>query len=201
MAKKNLLIQQFVSEIVFDIRNKAFLTGKSRKEKDASIIANMQASDDEEDMAQLARSVQSAYGTMLTKLSDYVINSATFEKTVDPSATNPTSNMVTVTTTKFNTGDNILCWDSTTQAFTPETLFIVLAMPGNYNLATEQTIAYAMHNYIVNKGVAEWFAITNKEDAGDYLKMSEINIQEIYEAINKRVRPDRAAVTKYYETK
>lgn len=70
-------------------------------------------------------------------------------------------------------------------------LTLALSMPSNYNDATRDTLSSAMHRYIVNSSIAEWFTITNKNDAADYVSLSAGDIETIREAINKRTRPKR----------
>lgn len=70
-------------------------------------------------------------------------------------------------------------------------LTLALSMPSNYNDATRDTLSSAMHRYIVNSSIAEWFTITNKNDAADYVSLSTGDIETIREAINKRTRPKR----------
>jgi hypothetical protein len=69
-------------------------------------------------------------------------------------------------------------------------------MPSNYNMATIDAITQGIHQYIVNTAVAEWFDITDKADASDYLSAAAANLNVIREAINKRERPIRTAPTK-----
>jgi hypothetical protein len=67
-------------------------------------------------------------------------------------------------------------------------------MPSNFNQATNDTISTALHQYMVNLAIADWFTITNKADAADYVSMAAANLQQIREAINKRVRPTRTEI-------
>lgn len=62
-----------LSEIVYDIQNKTFLTGRSStKNENPAHIANMQANDDEENEAQILRSVTSAFMILRNRLSEYL---------------------------------------------------------------------------------------------------------------------------------
>lgn len=70
-------------------------------------------------------------------------------------------------------------------------LCLFLTLPSNYNHAADDDVAQAVHNYIVNYAIFDWFRIVDKEDAKDYLDLSEANILQIREAINKRIRPTR----------
>ena len=71
---KSLTITLKINELIYDFQNKAFLTGRSRRSNgmDAEAASNIQASDDDEDRNQTLRSIQSAYGQLITEMSEYV---------------------------------------------------------------------------------------------------------------------------------
>lgn len=166
MAKKTETITLHVSELIYDVRNKAYLTGKSRKNgENHEAVANMQASEDEEDENQILRSLQSATGELRNVMSEYMS---------DTSASD----------------DNI--WLDKTKN---KTITFTLSMPSNYNQATVKTISSAAHDYAVNKAVSDWLLITDKNDAGDYLSKANANAATIREALSKRVCPSRTAPT------
>jgi hypothetical protein len=163
MTKKEITINLVMSEIVYDDQNKTYLTGRSRQSADNhEAVANMQANDDEEDKNQVLRSIGNAFGTLKTKLSEYLVSDKT------------SSNNVQI--------------DEDTN------LEVTLQMPSNYNPATVDTISAALHQYIVNTAIAEWFNITNKGDAQEYATLATGNLGLVREAINKRVRPQRPKV-------
>ncbi|MDO4929624.1 MAG: hypothetical protein Q4E59_00665 [Bacteroidales bacterium] len=163
MAKKNVTITLYTSELIYDVQNKTYLTGRSRQTGDNhEQVANMQANDDDENANQVVRSIGNAWATLKTKLSEYI----------EDTTTSSTDEQMTVTSTT--------------------TLQLQLVMPSNYNLATKDTITAALHQYIVNTAIGDWFAITNKNDAEDYYTLAAANLQSIREAINKRVRPTRS---------
>lgn len=160
---KSVTITLYVSELLYDVRNKTHLTGRSRGDaNDPSFSANMRASEDDDD--QIRRSMQHAVATLKTTLSEYLESEGQLS-------------------------DNILDDTSTEWNFT-------LKVPSNYNLATSETLSSAIHQYVVNIAIADWFTITNKADAADYAKLSNDNLTVINEAINKRVRPVRTAPVK-----
>lgn len=69
----SITINLNLSEIVYDIQNKTFLTGRSTKDNDnPAHIANMQANEDEENEAQILRSVTSAFVVLRNALSEYL---------------------------------------------------------------------------------------------------------------------------------
>lgn len=54
-----------IDEIIYDIQNKTYLTGKSRHDgKNHEQVANMQANDDEENANQILRSISSAFNNL-----------------------------------------------------------------------------------------------------------------------------------------
>jgi hypothetical protein len=163
MAKKNLTVTLYTSEILYDVMNKTYLTGRSRFiGTNNEEVANMQANEDEENENQLLRSIGNAFSYLKTRLSEYIEETAT-----------------TVT-------NNLLTKD--------KNLTITLVLPSNVNQATSDTVSSAAHQYIVNLAMADWFTITNKADAADYTAKAEVNLQELREAINKRVRPVRTTI-------
>jgi hypothetical protein len=163
MAKKNLTVTLYTSELLYDVMNKTYLTGRSRFiGTNNEEVAYMQANEDEENENQLLRSIGNAFSYLKTRLSEYIEETAT-----------------TVT-------NNLLTKD--------KNLTITLVLPSNVNQATSDTVSSAAHQYIVNLAMADWFTITNKADAADYAAKAEANLQELREAINKRVRPVRTTI-------
>lgn len=70
---QNVTITLNVAEIVYDIQNKTYLTGKSRSDgSNHAHVAAMQANDDDENANQILRSVQMAFGILRTKLGEYL---------------------------------------------------------------------------------------------------------------------------------
>ena len=152
-----------MSEIVYDVQNKTYLTGRARNDgTNPEQVSNMQANDDEENANQIMRSIANAFATLKAKLSEYLESSET-------------------------TSSDIL--------LSPDTnLTVSLAMPSNYNQSVNDTLSAAMHQYMVNLATADWYELTNKEDAADYMTMAAANLGQVKECINKRVRPVREEV-------
>ena len=163
MAKQTVTITLYMSELVFDVQNKTYLTGRSRTNgENFEQVANMQADDEEESSKQILRSIGNAYGSLMAKLSEYVVSDKT-----------KATNLIT------------------DQA---ANLTIALQMPGSYNKAANEAVVAAVHQYIVNTAIADWFVITNKSDAAEYANLAAVNITQLREALNKRVRPARPAI-------
>ena len=165
MAKKNLNVTLHMSELIYDVQNKTFLTGRSRSDgSNMEYVSHMQANSDEENENQIIRSIGNAFSTLKNRLSEYVVASSS-SSSVSNALISASSNLV-----------------------------LSLAMPSNYNQATAETIAAAVHQYLVNIALSDWFTITSKTDAADYAALSQVNLNEIRDAINKRVRPERSMV-------
>jgi hypothetical protein len=163
MAKKNIQVTLYMSELIYDVQNKAYLTGRSRSNgTNHEEVANMQANDDDENANQIVRSIGNAFANLKTKLSEYIVETGT-------SASNK---LLTITSN----------------------LTLALVMPSNFNQATNETIASALHQYLVNSAIGDWFTITDKNDASDYVTLAAANLDQIREAVNKRNRPQRATV-------
>ena len=152
-----------MSELIYDVQNKTYLTGRSRENgQNHEEVANMQANDDEENANQVVRSIGNAFANLKSKLSEYLVSNGT-------------------------TSNNALISPTTD-------LTVALQMPSNFNESTNDSISAALHQYVVNTAIADWFTITNKTDANDYVSMAAANLEQVREAINKRVRPQRAAI-------
>lgn len=169
-----LTIDLSVSELVFDIQNKSYLTGRSRFDgKNDEAVADMKANDDPESISELLRSIQNAYALLKVKLSEYLTTTADKDSKVE----------VVKDDTAANTA--LTKYDKDTK------LQLYLYVPSNFNMGVKEQIAQACHQYIVNSALAGWFLMTNKADANDYLTLATADLQMIREAINKRVRPVR----------
>lgn len=163
MAKKVIAITLYMSELIYDVQNKTYLTGRSRQTgTNHEEVANMQANDDDENANQIMRSIGNAFANLKTKLSEYINENGT------------------------STNDK--------QLSSTGNLTLSLNMPPNYNNASNDTISTALHQYLVNSAIGDWFTITNKNDASDYITLAAANLEQLREAVNKRVRPTRTNV-------
>ena len=78
MAKKTITITEYMSELLYDIQNKTYLTGRSRQTGgNHEEVANMQANDDDENSNQIIRSIGNAFANLKTKLSEYLVEEGT----------------------------------------------------------------------------------------------------------------------------
>ena len=164
--KKQLTVTLEVKEIMFDVMNKTFLTGKARdaEQKGANYEAasNMQASEDDENSYQLRRSIANAFAALKSLLGEYLDEDRTTSNNRIPEEVD-------------NDGQ----------------LEMAFKLPSNYNNASADSLGGNLHAYIVDIAVAEWFTITNKADAGDYYNHSQISLEQAKRALYKRSRPTR----------
>lgn len=188
MGKKKLTITLYMSELVYDFQNKAFLTGRSRKtDANAEQASNMQASDDEEDMNQTLRSIQGAYGTLLSVLSDGLYGGFVEDGGEAASTAKPSYASLSLSTPSGETADNGL-QDASTD------LVLTLRVPSNFVMALKDTIASCLHDYVVNTALCDWFEITNKADAADYGAKAQAALVVLRQTLCRRERPTRKGV-------
>ena len=76
MAKKNVTITLYMSEMIYDVQNKSYLKGRSMVDQDPARVAYMQANDDDENLNQVLRSIGGAFGSLKSELSEYIEESA-----------------------------------------------------------------------------------------------------------------------------
>lgn len=162
--KKNLAVTLQVKEIMFDVMNKAYLTGQAREAsgKGYEEASNMQASEDTENSYQLRRSLANAFSTLKSLLGEYLDENTT-----------TTSNLVQ----KEIDNDGVLS--------------LAFRLPSNYNNASADSLGNGIHSYLVDMTLSEWFTITNKEDAKDYIDHSAASLEIVKRALYKRSRPTR----------
>lgn len=102
--KKTLALNLKMSELIFDIQNKTYLTGRSMSDgTNHSHVANMQANDDDENEAQILRSITSAYAILRNRLAEYII-SADNASSNDIMTSNDNLNLSLQMPSNFNNG-------------------------------------------------------------------------------------------------
>lgn len=167
-SKKNLTVKLKVQELMFDIMNKAYLTGQAREAggKGYEEASNMQASEDDENSYQLRRSLANAFSSLKSILGEYLDENKT-----------TTNNII----------QNEIDSDGE--------LKLEFKLPSNYNSASSDAMGNNIHAYLVDVALSEWFIITNKEDAKDYVDHSAASLEVVKRALYKRSRPTRPTYT------
>ena len=64
-------------------------------------------------------------------------------------------------------------------------------LPSNFNNASADSLGNGIHAYLVDNALAEWFTITNKNDAKDYVDHGAASLEVVKRALYKRSRPTR----------
>ena len=70
-------------------------------------------------------------------------------------------------------------------------LSLKLQMPSNFNEAATTGVGEAIHDYLKNTAIAEWYMVTNKADAEQYVALAQKSLVSIQQAVSKRSRPAR----------
>lgn len=68
-------------------------------------------------------------------------------------------------------------------------LELELTMPSNFNEAATSGLGESVHDYIKNRTIAEWYVVTNSNEAEQYLAMSQASMANITYSSSKRSRP------------
>ena len=159
-----MTVTQQVKELVYDIQNKAYLTGQAREAEGKSYQAasNMQASDDMENSYQLRRSLANAFSSLKSLLGEYLDEDKT-------------------------TSNNLIDQEIENDGV----LELVFELPSNYNNASADSLGNGIHAYLVDMALGDWFTITNKEDASTYIQHSALSLETVKRALYKRSRPSR----------
>ena len=162
--KKTLTCALEVKELMYDVMNKAYLTGQAREAEGTGYEAasNMQASEDNENSYQLRRSLANAFSALKSLLGEYLDEDST------------------TTTNKIQSSiDN------------NKQLTLAFKLPSNYNNASADSLGNGIHAYLVDTTLSEWFSITNKADAEQYASHSAASLEIVKRALYKRSRPTR----------
>lgn len=180
---KSLSITLYLSEILYDIRNKAFLTGRSRETADNQAqISWSQLSGDEPEMGQIMRSVESALAVVQTKLAPY-LEEITRERILrehhPPCMPHPAEPI------ELPAEDDVL------MRFEDNAITMKLLMPDNYNQAFVPVLSSSIHNFIVAAVLGEWFVISYPNEAKAYLQWAEGENVNIKACLEKRIKPLR----------
>lgn len=68
-------------------------------------------------------------------------------------------------------------------------LVLNLEMPSNFNEAATTGVGEAVHAYLANTAIAEWYVVTNKADADLYFQLAAKSMALIEQTVSKRSRP------------
>lgn len=159
-TKKKVTATIDIKELLYDIMNETYLRGRTiQNGENHKEVASMYASEDDENLDKLLRSVKKGFAEVKTGLSEYLDESGT---ATDNSRYDGESDLV-----------------------------LNLTMPSNFNEAATAGVGEAIHDYLKNTAIAEWYMVTNKADAEQYALLAQASMASILQAVSKRSRPKR----------
>lgn len=164
MAKIEITITEKVKELIFDIQNKAHITGQTRESENSNYetASNMQIPDDDNSLYQIKRTLSTAFSALKSHISEYLKEDTT-------------------------SSDNLILEDIDND----NALTIKLQMPANYDNTSVDNISGSIHSYLVNSALAAWFLMTDKEESQSYSAMAAASLDNIMKSLYKRNRPER----------
>lgn len=161
-TKKNVTATIDIKELLYDIMNETYLRGRTiQNGENHKEVASMYASEDDENLDKLLRSIKKGFAEVKTELAEYLDEDGT---TTDNSRYDGESD-----------------------------LELSLTMPSNFNEAATTGVGEAIHDYLKNTAIAEWYMVTNKADAEQYVALAQKSLVSIQQAVSKRSRPKRPA--------
>lgn len=167
--KKTLTVKERVGELIYDVKNKAYLTGQARQAQQAAnyeAASNMQASDDNENSYQIRRSIANAFSALKSLLGEYLVDTSTSTNNLDAY--------------KKVDGDDA-----------KDDLTLTFSLPSNFNQASADSLGNSIHAYLVAKSLAEWFTITCQTEVQAYEAQALTALENAKRALYKRSRPTR----------
>lgn len=159
-TKKKVTATIDIKELLYDIMNETYLRGRTiQNGENHKEVASMYASEDDENLDKLLRSIKKGFAEVKTELAEYLDEDGT---TTDNSRYDGESD-----------------------------LSLKLQMPSNFNEAATTGVGEAIHDYLKNTAIAEWYMVTNKADAEQYVALAQKSLVSIQQAVSKRSRPKR----------
>lgn len=159
-TKKKVTATIDIKELLYDIMNETYLRGRTiQNGENHKEVASMYASEDDENLDKLLRSIKKGFAEVKTELAEYLDEDGT---TTDNSRYDGESD-----------------------------LELNLTMPSNFNEAATTGVGEAIHHYLKNTAIAEWYMVTNKADAEQYVALAQKSLVSIQQAVSKRSRPKR----------
>lgn len=166
MEKKQIVtVHQDVKTILYDVRNKAYITGNSRMASGAANYeagSKIQASEDTEEDDQLKRSLTTYFTGLKSLLGEYLDEDTT-------------------------TTNNLIAEKIEEE----EVLTLAFRLPTNYNSASADSLGAGIHAYLVDMVISDWYTITNPGDVKSYVDHAAAMLEDVKRALYKRSRPSR----------
>lgn len=159
-TKKKVTATIDIKELLYDVMNETYLRGRTiQNGENHKEVASMYASEDDENLDKLLRSIKKGFAEVKTDLAEYLDEEGT---TTDNSRYDGESDLV-----------------------------LNLSMPSNFNEAATAGVGEAIHDYLKNTAIAEWYVVTNKAEAEQYATLAQASLVSVQQAVSKRSRPKR----------
>ncbi len=189
--KKSIYIDLYLSELLHDIRVKAYHLSEVAKASNQLDLGDLIGDTEDEFTCQLLRSIQSSFALLRHHLNEYVEENDS-----------PSSNNILMRET-IGQPSTDLVFGLQGKAAEPEeeeqvdnTLRLALRVPSNFNYAVKDDITTQAHCYLVNQALRDWLRNLQKEQADEYAQLAQANLQILQDAMLKRVPPCRTHLPK-----
>lgn len=185
MAKQTMEIKLYMSELMYNVQQEAHLVGESmRTDENGEQAALVQeVTDEKKDI--VLRSFGESYARLRNELSEYLVESNRYgDNLLIPEERAKIKHQLI-----FGYKGQPPAVDETKKE--DNTLFLMVRVPMNFNLAVRDDVANAMHSYMVNSALADWFGITASGQSTQYAQKAQEDMMELRSAMNKRIRPAR----------
>lgn len=185
MAKQTIEIKLYMSEVVYDVVQKAFLVGDAVKtNENAEQTAKIQELEGEKKDL-ILRSFGNSLGLIRLQLGEYIVEDGHYADNL----------LLQETREKMKSG--LIFGFRGRPAETDEservdnTLVFLLRVPSNWQKASKEAIASALHALMVNNALVDWFTIYAPDRVEAYAASSAADLATLKAAINSRQRPTR----------
>jgi hypothetical protein len=185
-TKKTVTATISMQWLLYDIMNETYLRGRTIQNDDNhKEVASMFASEDDENRDKILRSIKKGFAEVMTALAEYVnVSDTTLGAKQHTYEDEDAADTGTTAATSDTSADDTPI-DSTTD------LTLTLSMPSNFNEAATAGLGEAVHDYLKNITVAEWYMVTNKADVEQYAALAQRSMASILSSVSKRSRPSR----------
>lgn len=148
-------------ELLYDISVTAYIVGDGMPEEAARERYRVQSAVDEDNVRKVNMFIAKAWRDVITALTAYVSGEEKQETAVD---------------------------DKLQER---EFYSVNLSVPQAHPDDAAETLARYVHDYIVNRSLAQWFLLTKKDEAEIYAAMANGDMQSVKRIITLRRHPDR----------
>lgn len=162
MAKNEVKITIHLSEVIYDIQNKTYISGEVAgcNGESAEKVSMQQVDSEEWSNNQIIRSIGNAFSRIQSSISEYWGMSSADET-------------------------------NTQMQYRASGLVIKLLMPMNYNATTLRDVTQAIHQTLVYQAIYDWYMLVSPSGADVWKEMADSQIGRIRLLLSRRLRPSR----------